>query len=122
MNTPKPISVDEYILQAPQEVQVKLVELRDCLKKVAPNAKELLKWGKPAFEAEYILFVYAGFKKHVSLHPTPEAMNALKDELKDYAVSSNTLRFSLDKPLPLKLISTIAALRVKQSMQGVTWK
>ena len=122
MSIPKPTTVDEYIFQSPREVQVRLTELRECLRKAAPEAKELLKWGKPAFEAEHILFVYAGFKKHISLHPTPEVIVALKDELKDYVTSDNTLQFSLDQPLPLKLINKVAELRVVQSRQGVKWK
>lgn len=122
MSDQKPTTVDEYVAQAPENVRVKLVEIRECLKQVAPDAKQVLKWGKPAFEAEYILFVYAGFKNHISLHPTPEAILALKDELMNYITSDNTLQFSLNEPLPLTLVSKLAALRVKQSKQGIKWK
>lgn len=122
MSTSKPTTVDEYISLAPTETQEKLKELRAILKEAAPQAKELLKWGKPAFEAEYILFVYSGFKNHVSLHPTEDAITALKDELQAYITSDNTLQFSLTEPLPLRLISKVANLRVEQSKQGVKWK
>ena len=122
MTDQKPITVDEYIAHAPENARVRLTELRECLKKVSPDAREVLKWRQPAFEAEYILFVYAGFKNHISLHPTLEAISALKDELKDYITSDNTLQFSLNEPLPLPIISKLAALRVKQSKQGIKWK
>jgi len=118
----KPATVDEYISQFPLNTQDKLGDLRKCLQECAPQAKELLKWGKPAFEAEYILFVYAGFKNHISLHPTLEAIMVLKNELKEYITSDNTLRFSLTEPLPLELISKVAALRVEQSRRGIKWK
>lgn len=120
--TPKPTTVDEYISQASPHVQSKLKELRECLKKEATQAQEVLKWGKPAFEAEYILFVYAGYKNHISLHPTVEAIASMKAELKGYVTSENTLQFSLDEPLPLQLISKVAALRVAQSEQGIKWR
>ncbi len=122
MKAQKPKTVDEYIAQAPSAAQDKLLELRLCLQKAAPKAQEVLKWGQPAFVAEYILFVYAGFKGHVSLHPTSQVIAAFKDELKEYKFSDNTVQFSLQEQLPLELISKMAALRVEQCRQGVTWK
>lgn len=122
MATSKPTTVDEYIAQAPIATQDKLKELRACLQKAAPHAKEILKWGKPAFEAEYILFVYAASANHVSLHPTLQVITEFKDALKDYKTSDNTVQFPLDKALPLELITRMAELRVEQSKQGVTWR
>ena len=122
MATQKPTTIDEYISQAAPSAQDKLRELRFCLQKTAPDAKEVLKWGKPAFEAEYILFVYAGFKNHISFHPTLEVITAFKDELTEYETSDNTVQFVLDQPLPLDIIQRMAALRVKQSKQGITWR
>lgn len=122
MTTAKPTTVEEYIAQFPAETQKKLGELRQSLKSAAPEAKEMLKWGKPAFEAEYILFVYAAFKSHMSLHPTEDTIKALQDELKQYITSDNTLQFSLSDPLPLDLIRKVAELRVEQNKQGIKWK
>lgn len=122
MEKNQPTTVTEYISQAAPAVQSKLEELRACLKAASPNAKELLKWGKPAFEAEYILYVYAGFKNHTSLHPTPEAITAFADELNDFTTSDNTVQFPVDQPLPLDLIRRMAEFRVEQSKAGVTWK
>lgn len=122
MPTSKPTSVDEYISQASPEAQSKLTELRTCLKDAAPHAKEVLKWGKPAFEAEYILFVYAAAKNHVSLHPTVEVITAFKDQLKEYETSENTVKFELDTELPLTLISRMAKQRVAESKRGIKWK
>lgn len=118
----KPTTVEEYIVQAPETTQKRLREMRACLQKAAPDARELLKWGKPAFEAEYILFVYAGSKNHLSLHPTVEVVTAFQDELEDYETLQNTVKFPLDAPLPLKLITRMAELRVQQSKSGVKWK
>lgn len=120
--SPKPTSVDDYISQAEPAALKHLKELRACLQKAAPEATEMLKWGKPAFVAEYVLFVYASAKNHVSLHPTWQAIEAFKDQLQDYETSANTIKFPSDKPLPLELITQIAKFRVEQSKQGVKWK
>ncbi|TXH01508.1 MAG: hypothetical protein E6R05_05595 [Candidatus Moraniibacteriota bacterium] len=95
-----PTTVDEYIAGAPDIARTKLVELHDCLKQAATDAKEVLKWRQPAFEAEYILYVYAGFKNHISLHPTADVITTLNKELKKYITSNNTLQFSLYERLP----------------------
>lgn len=73
-------------------------------------------------EAQYILFVYAAAKHHVSLHPTLEVITVFKDQLKEYETSENTVKFSLDEELPLTLISRMAKQRVAESKQGVKWK
>lgn len=122
MSKQKPNTVDEYIDQAPQGAREKLRELRHCLREVAPQADESLKWGQPAFIAEYILFVYAGFANHISFYPTWQAVTAFKNDLKEYKAEGTTIQFPLDKPLPIGLIRKIAAYRVKESSQGVKWK
>lgn len=38
-------TIDEYIDAAPKEAQTKMRELRAILSKVAPKAKEAIKWG-----------------------------------------------------------------------------
>ena len=43
-------TVDEYIAQAPKEVQVKLQELRATIKAAAPLAQERMSYGMPYYE------------------------------------------------------------------------
>lgn len=108
----QPITI--YISQAPKESQKKLRELRACLKKAAPKAKESIKWGIPAMSYERILFMYAGFKKHIGFYPTPSPIIAFKKELSEYKIAKGSIQFPLDKPLPKTLITKIAKMRVKE--------
>jgi uncharacterized protein YdhG (YjbR/CyaY superfamily) len=110
----KPKTISEYIDAAPKESQEKLRELLNCLRKTAPDATEDIKWGSPVLSYDRILFAFAGFKKHIGFYPTPAVIDAFAKELKDFEVSSSTIKFPLDKPLPLDLIHKIAALRVKE--------
>lgn len=110
MTNPKP--VNEYIDQAPDGTQEKLRELRACLREVAPDAEEGLKWGNPAFSLDRILYTYGGFKHHVGFYPTPAAIEAFEEELDAYETSENTIKFPLDEPLPVDLIQEIATFRV----------
>ena len=119
----KPTTVDGYIASKPLNVQQRLNELRACLRRADPSAEEVLKWGKPAFVNEGILCVYAGFTRHVSLHPTPSVLTALRSELDGFAVSENTIQFPVDQPLAEDLVLKIALRRVFEKNElGVGWK
>ena len=115
--------VEAYILSKSPEARRRLTELRSLLREVAPDASEALKWGKPAFIEDGILFQYAALKNHISLHPTPSVIDALRDELRSYEISQNTIRFSLVNPIPKELVLQIARLRLFQKTeQGRAWK
>lgn len=107
-------TVNDYIKAAPKATQSKLREMRAILKKVAPKAIEVLKWGYPVFEEKRILFAYAAFKTHINFMPTRSAVDPFKNELKNYKTGKDTIQLPLDKPLPKALIRKIAQYRAKQ--------
>ena len=118
--TPKkarPKNITEYINAAPKEAQKKLREMRACIREAAPGAEESLKWGKPAFSYQRILVMFAAFKNHIGFYPTPSAVRAFADDLSEFVTGDNSIRFPLDKPLPLPLIRKIAAFRVRESIE-----
>ena len=110
----KPTTVGEYIKTAPKEAQEKLREIRAILKKVAPKAREGLKWGNPVFEDGRILFSYSAHKSHLNFSPTGPAMKPFKEQLTKFKTGKDTIQFAYDKPLPKTLIRKIAAFRAKQ--------
>lgn len=117
----KPQNITEYIHAAPSAAQEKLWELLACLREAAPGAQESLKWGQPALSYKWILFQFAGFKNHIGFYPHPAVVRAFEKDLAGYKTSSSTIQFPLDQPLPIDLISKIAAFRVKEAEQGVKW-
>jgi uncharacterized protein YdhG (YjbR/CyaY superfamily) len=124
--TPKkarPKSIAEYIHAAPKEARKKLREMRACIRKSAPEAKESLKWGMPAFSYRRILVTFAAFKHHIGFYPTPSAVRAFAKELSKFATATGSIQFPLDKPLPLPLIRKITAFRVRESIeQDKKWR
>jgi len=113
----RPKNITEYIDAAPKETQEKLRELRACIREAAPRAEESLKWGKPAFSYQRILVMFAAFKNHIGFYPTPSAVRAFADDLSEFVTGDNSIRFPLDKPLPLSLIRKITAFRVRESVE-----
>ncbi len=119
----KPTTVQEYISSKPAVTQKRLTELREYLKSVDPSATEELKWGKPAFVNDGILFVYAAAKHHISLHPTPSVIDYFREELSSFISSDNTMRFPLEDPIPGEIVRKVAGRRVYEKREkGVQWK
>lgn len=110
----KATTIDEYIDAAPKEAQTKMHELRAILKKVAPKAKEAIKWGSPVFEEKRILFAFSAFKTHLNFMPTRSALEPFKKELEGYVTGKDTIQFPYDKPLPKALIKKVAAYRAME--------
>jgi uncharacterized protein YdhG (YjbR/CyaY superfamily) len=110
----KPKTITEYINASPVGARARLREMLNCLRKAAPKAEEGLKWSMPALSYDRILFMFAAFKQHISLYPTPAVIKAFARELAGFKISEGTIQFPLDKPLPLMLIRRIAVFRVKE--------
>lgn len=109
----KPKTVEEYIETAPKKGREKLRELHGILKEVAPDATETIKWGLPVFEGKRILFAYAAYKSHLNFIPTGPALEAFKEDLKEYKTGKDSIKFPYEKPLPKELIHKIATHRAK---------
>jgi uncharacterized protein YdhG (YjbR/CyaY superfamily) len=119
----RPKSITEYIEAAPKEAQKKLREMLGCIRKSAPEAKESLKWGMPAFSYRRILVTFAAHKTHIGFYPTPSAVSAFAKELSKFVTARGSIQFPLEKPLPLPLIRKITAFRVRESIEkDEKWK
>jgi uncharacterized protein YdhG (YjbR/CyaY superfamily) len=112
-----PKTIAAYIDAAPNEARTKLREMRACIRKAAPNAKEGIKWRMPAFSYRRILVMFAAFKHHIGFYPTRSAMSAFAKELSKFTTGRGLIQFPLQKPLPLALIRKITALRVRESVE-----
>ena len=122
-NKLRPKTIDEYIEAAPKDAQKKLREMRACIGSAAPGAKEGLKWGMPAFSYKRILVTFAAFKHHIGFYPTPSAVKAFAKDLSKFATADASIRFPLEKPLPLPLIRKITAFRVQECLdQDKKWR
>jgi len=111
-------TVDEYIDAFPQNVQTVLQELRQAIRETAPDAKEAISYQMPTLKLHGNLVWFAAFKNHIGFYPRESAIEAFKEKLSDYEVSKGTVRFPLDKPLPLDLIKEIVRFRVKENLSS----
>ncbi|NEU32101.1 hypothetical protein GN156_15195 [bacterium LRH843] len=110
-----PKSIDEYILQYPEDIQEILKALRKVIKESAPNAEEKISYGMPTFVLNGNLVHFAAFKNHIGFYPAPSGINTFKEELSGYKTSKGAVQFPLGKPIPYELISKIVKFRVDEN-------
>ena len=111
-----PKTIDEYIALFPEDVQEILEKVRQTIKQAAPDAEETISYQMPTFKqnGHYVVY-FAAFKKHLGLYPTPDGIEAFKDELAPYKNAKGSVRFPLDKPIPYDLIGRIVTFRVEEN-------
>ncbi len=118
----KSFSTEEYINSFSPEIQQLLAQIRETIRQAAPGAEEVISYQMPALKLNGILVWYAAFKKHIGFFPTASGIEAFRDQLSAYKLSKGTIRFPLDKPMPLDLISEIVKFRVSENQKKATSK
>jgi uncharacterized protein YdhG (YjbR/CyaY superfamily) len=112
-------SVNEYIASFPEETQKALEEVRAIIKSIAPDARENISYQIAAFEVKGKNFIHiAGWKKHISIYPIPSGTEAFNKEIAKYADGKGTVKFPLDKSLPLKLIERVVKYRLADHLKN----
>lgn len=110
-------SIDEYISTFPEEVQVKLEKIRQTIRKAAPEAEEVISYQMPTFRQNGILVHFGVHTHHIGFYPTPSAIKAFEDELESYESAKGSVKFPLDEPMPLDLVTDIVTFRVKETLE-----
>ena len=101
----------------PESTREKLTQIRYLIKKTVPQAQEKISYKMPSFYMNGMLVWYAGFKDHIGFFPKTSAIEKFRDEITPYKISKGTIRFPLDKPLPLDLIKKIVEFRVSENLK-----
>jgi uncharacterized protein YdhG (YjbR/CyaY superfamily) len=117
-----PENIDEYIAGCPRDVQKLLKQVRATIKRVAPDAEEVIKYRIPTFVLKENLVHFAAHKNHVGFYPTPSGIEAFKDELSQYKCAKGSVQFPIDRPMPLSLIEKIVKFRVDEARAKSTTK
>jgi uncharacterized protein YdhG (YjbR/CyaY superfamily) len=108
--------IDEYIADAPEEMQSMLKVLRKTIKEEIPGVEESMSYKMPTFNlnGKYVVY-FAAWKNHISLYPFSSDMEKIFPEAKKYKTSGKgTIQFPLDQALPLPFIRKIVKFLVKK--------
>lgn len=115
-------SVDEYIAMADPKAKKALKEIRKTIKSAAPKAEEVISYQIPGYKYHGMLAFFAAWKDHISFYPAPWGAEALKKEMSGYKGSKGTIKFPLDKPMPLTLIKKMVKYRIKENEMRAAFK
>jgi uncharacterized protein YdhG (YjbR/CyaY superfamily) len=110
-------SVDSYIASFPASTRMLLTQMRETIRKAAPEAEELMSYQMPAYKLEGMLVYFGGYGKHIGFYPTASGIEAFKQEFSKYKWSKGAVQFPLDQPLPLDLITRIVKFRVAENLE-----
>ena len=107
--------MDAYIKQHPKSVRDQLNRLRAIIQAAAPKAVATISCQIPTFKHHGNLVHFAAWKTHIGFYPTSSGIRQLAEELASYELSRGTVKFPLDRPLPLRLITRMVKFRVKEN-------
>jgi uncharacterized protein YdhG (YjbR/CyaY superfamily) len=113
----KPKNFEEYITAFPAETQKILEELRETIRKAAPDADEIISYGMPSFRLNGRLVYFAAFKNHIGFYPMVTGIEAFKTNFSGYKWAKGSVQFPLQKPLPHELITKIVKFRVRENLE-----
>jgi uncharacterized protein YdhG (YjbR/CyaY superfamily) len=110
-----PSTIDEYLAGVPEPSRQALERLRAAIRSAAPKGtKETISYRIPAFRYKGLLAWFAAFSDHCSFFPRASVIRKFHKELKGFATSKGTIRFTPEKPLPLALIRKLIRSRVRE--------
>lgn len=116
-------TMDEYIKTFPKDVQSILEEMRNTIRKAAPEATEAISYQMPTFRLNGKNLVhFAAFKNHVGFYPIPSAIKAFERELSQYKQGKGSVQFPIDKRIPHNLLRKIVIFRVKENQSRYSGK
>lgn len=107
--TTRPKDVNSYIAVAPKEVRGKLKEMRKAIKEVAPATMECLIMDTKE------CWLISLLQKNISGFIYPPVIAEHKKGLKDYETAKATIRFPLNKKLPIALIKKLIKVQMKKN-------
>lgn len=108
-------SVEEYLNALDPAYRAELERIRALVTKLVPDTEESMSYGMPTLKYKNRALVYfTASKKHMSFYPSSWAIEEMKDQLTQYKTSEHAIQFTLDKPLPSRLIEDLVRVHVRE--------
>jgi uncharacterized protein YdhG (YjbR/CyaY superfamily) len=109
----RPTTIAGYIRYAPPAGRPHLRRLHAIVAQIAPDARQVIKWGAPHFVEPRFLFAFSAATHHCNFAPTAAALKTFRQELAPCRTTKNFLQLPYAEPLPEALIRKIAKHRLR---------
>ena len=115
----KPRTFDEYLANVGTDQRAALEKLRKAVRAAAPEAEECISYGLAAFKLKgRALVAFGAWANHCALYPMSSRTAAMfAEQLKGYEISKGTIRFSVDRPLPVALVKKLIKARIAENAE-----
>src|SRR5437867_4295632 len=108
-----PRDAEDYLARVPPIQRQALEQLRRTIKSIVPDAVEVISYQMPTFKLDGRMLVsYAAFNEHCSFFPGAGPVDAHADDLKSFATSKGTVRFTPEQPLSAALVKKLVRTRI----------
>ena len=109
--------IDMYLADLGEPKRTTLQRLRQTILEVVPEAEEGISYGLPAFRVQgKVIAGFAAFKNHLSFLPhSGSVFPELQVELATYKITTGSLHFPIDSPLPKPLVERLISVRIAQA-------
>ena len=106
--------VDDYLASLDGPNQRELTRVCSIVRHLVPDAEEAMSYGVPAFKYnDKLLLGLAAHKTFLSIYPASNAIETLKDNLKNFELSKGAIRFTSYNPIPADLLKRLVEIRLK---------
>jgi uncharacterized protein YdhG (YjbR/CyaY superfamily) len=108
--------IDRYVEALDEPKRSTLKAVRKSILEVVPDAEEGISYGMPAFKVQgKTVAGFAAFKNHLSYLPhSGSVLATLSEDVAAYETSKGALRFSVDTPLPKRLLKKLISARMRE--------
>lgn len=103
-----------YIESFDKDIRERLLMVRERIFSRIDQSGEGIAYGIPYVSCRgKRLLLYSAAKKWIAIHPFPETIDAFKDRLTTYSLSTGTIRFPHTKEIDYEMIGDIVSYRMK---------
>ena len=112
-----PVAVRAHYQSAPSPHKETMLEMRQRILEIVPDAVEVVSYGMPAFKVDDI--IVAGLlanKKHVGYYPfSGSILKLFPEELANFSKTISAIHVPIDKPLTKTLMHKLIKARLTQA-------
>jgi len=111
-----PSNVKKHYMSAPSPHRETMLEMRDRILEIIPDAEEVVSYGMPAFKLDgRVLAGLLANKKHVGYYPfSGSILHLFSEELAKFSTTKSAIHVPVDKPLAKGLIKKLIRARIQQ--------
>jgi uncharacterized protein YdhG (YjbR/CyaY superfamily) len=111
-----PSNVKKHYMSAPSPHRETMLEMRNRILEIIPDAEEVVSYGMPAFKLDgRVLAGLLANKKHVGYYPfSGSILHLFSEELAKFSTTKSAIHVPVDKPLAKGLIKKLIRARIQQ--------